>query len=117
MDMGPFHGQPRADCPARAPDHSYVTRSGFRLETFDATPRDPVATVRLLTREGKTKWCIRAWGDDDHEPVRSVRCKDEEGSPLGTIILTGTVDWTYGRERMSWYLGPWGRLKGYYYSW
>lgn len=62
MDMGPFHGQPRADCPARAPDHSFVTRSGFRLETFDSTPRDPVATVRLRTRGGKTKWCIRAGG-------------------------------------------------------
>lgn len=46
-----------------------------------------------------------------------MRFREESASPLGTIILDGTVDWTYGRERMVWYVGPWGRLKGYYYSW
>lgn len=115
-DDGPFRGTARADCPTRTPDQSVLLSRGDRIESFDPRAGERAPTVRLRTPKGTNRWCIYADATRGTQ-VKSVRFGDDFRTPLGSTMVDGTVVWTYGTERASWYLGPRGGLRSFYYSW
>jgi hypothetical protein len=71
--------------------------------------------VRYLDKDGHSVWCINADGSPG-TVVRAVRFRRSRNW-FFLVIVSGTVDWTYGRERTLWYLSGAGVLREYWYSW
>jgi hypothetical protein len=114
MDDGPFHGRPATIIPERAPDQSLRIFGAMTLEVYDNAGDSPI--VRLLDRGGKQKWAVFADGRAPGD-VRSIRFDTFRVTPFRASTVTGTVDWTGGREQTVWFITRRGTLRDYWYSW
>jgi hypothetical protein len=114
FDDGPFVGQPCIKEPQGSPDQVFPIADG-QLETFDATEPARAPVVRFVDDNRKSLWCIQASGNPKTS-VRSIRFHRSRNR-FFRIIVSGTVDWTYGHEHTLWYLSGSGMLREYWYSW
>lgn len=112
---GPFTGVPAKLCPQSEPDQVFPIGGGKFLAVHDPRTGEPALTVALRAENEEAIWCISAVAYDG-TVVHKLRFTDHKQYPSETRVR-GSVDWTYGREAMLWFVDADGRNRRYWYSW
>jgi hypothetical protein len=117
LDDGPFRGEP-VDQPPAGISQTLVLTSRLTLLSYDPQPGQSYPVVCVVAGADPLQpasHCVRARGHDQAE-VRGLYFHTAHRA-LWNVVAEGTVDWTYGRERMQFLIGPTGRVREYWYSW
>lgn len=117
MDDGPFVGEPVENCAGRKPDQSFKLDDANTILVFDRTSEEKAPSVALQTKDGKLRWCILATGYEKTFVSRLRFTRLSNPIPWMRPYARGWVEWTYGRERMTWSIDKDGTLLWYRYSW
>ncbi|MCC7406871.1 MAG: hypothetical protein IT442_02290 [Phycisphaeraceae bacterium] len=116
LEDGPFHGIPVAPITSGQPDQSMPIFNGLTIEVFNSSVEGVSPVVQLRQRDGSIRWSIRA---DGHQlgDVHSIRFEEYHRGLTRSGVLRGMVHWTYGHEKMTWFITGGGNLRDYWYSW